>query len=128
MARIAGVDVPRDKRIEIALTYIYGIGATTAKRMLSLAGVAPDTRTKDLSDAQVGKLRDVIAKQLQGRVEGDLRRQIALNIKRLTEIGTYRGLRHRRGLPVRGQRTRTNARTRRGPKKTVGVRRKKATK
>jgi small subunit ribosomal protein S13 len=96
--------------------------------MLSLAGVPADTRTKDLSDAQVGKLRDVIAKQLQGRVEGDLRRQIALNIKRLTEIGTYRGLRHRRGLPVRGQRTRTNARTRRGPKKTVGVRRKKATK
>ena len=128
MARIAGVDVPRDKRIAIALTYIYGIGPTTAKRMLSLAGVAPDTRTKDLSDAQVGKLRDVIAKQLQGRVEGDLRRTIALNIKRLTEIGTYRGLRHRRGLPVRGQRTRTNARTRRGPKKTVGVRRKKATK
>ncbi|MGA8416796.1 MAG: 30S ribosomal protein S13 [Candidatus Dormiibacterota bacterium] len=128
MARIAGVDVPRDKRIEIALTYIYGIGATTAKRMLSLAGVPADTRTKDLSDAQVGKLRDVIAKQLQGRVEGDLRRTIALNIKRLTEIGTYRGLRHRRGLPVRGQRTRTNARTRRGPKKTVGVRRKKATK
>ena len=128
MARIAGVDVPRDKRIEIALTYIYGIGATTAKRMLSLAGVSPDVRTKDLTDAQVGKLRDVIAKQLQGRVEGDLRRQIALNIKRLTEIGTYRGLRHRRGLPVRGQRTRTNARTRRGPKKTVGVRRKKVTK
>jgi small subunit ribosomal protein S13 len=128
MARIAGVDVPRDKRIEIALTYIYGIGPTTAKRMLSLAGVPADTRTKDLSDAQVGKLRDVIAKQLQGRVEGDLRRQIALNIKRLTEIGTYRGLRHRRGLPVRGQRTRTNARTRRGPKKTVGVRRKKVTK
>jgi small subunit ribosomal protein S13 len=128
MARIAGVDVPRDKRIEIALTYIFGIGPTTAKRMLSLAGVPADTRTKDLSDAQVGKLRDVIAKQLQGRVEGDLRRQIALNIKRLTEIGTYRGLRHRRGLPVRGQRTRTNARTRRGPKKTVGVRRKKVTK
>ena len=128
MARIAGVDVPRDKRIEIALTYIYGIGSTTAKRMLSLAAVSPDTRTKDLTDAQVGKLRDVIAKQLQGRVEGDLRRQIALNIKRLTEIGTYRGLRHRRGLPVRGQRTRTNARTRRGPKKTVGVRRKKVTK
>jgi small subunit ribosomal protein S13 len=128
VARIAGVDVPRDKRIEIALTYIYGIGTTTAKRMLSLAAVSPDTRTKDLTDAQVGKLRDVIAKQLQGRVEGDLRRQIALNIKRLTEIGTYRGLRHRRGLPVRGQRTRTNARTRRGPKKTVGVRRKKATK
>ncbi|MBV8445067.1 MAG: 30S ribosomal protein S13 [Candidatus Dormibacteraeota bacterium] len=128
MARIAGVDVPRDKRIEIALTYIYGIGLTTSKRMLTLAGVSPDTRTKDLSDAQVGKLRDIIAKQLQGRVEGDLRRQIALNIKRLMEIGTYRGQRHRRGLPVRGQRTRTNARTRRGPKKTVGVRRKKATK
>ena len=125
MARIAGVDVPRDKRIEIALTYIYGIGTTTSKRILSLAQVSPDIRTRDLTDAQVGKLRDIIAKQLQGRVEGDLRRQIALNIKRLMEIGTYRGLRHRRGLPVRGQRTRTNARTRRGPKKTVGVRRKK---
>ena len=120
--------VEGDPRRQIALTYIYGIGPTTARRMLSLAGVPADTRTKDLSDAQVGKLRDVIAKQLQGRVEGDLRRQIALNIKRLTEIGTYRGLRHRRGLPVRGQRTRTNARTRRGPKKTVGVRRKKPTK
>ena len=128
MARIAGVDVPRDKRIEIALTYIYGIGLTTSKRLLQLAAISPDTRTKDLTDAQVGKLRDLIAKQLQGRVEGDLRRQIALNIKRLIEIGTYRGLRHRRGLPVRGQRTRTNARTRRGPKKTVGVRRKKVTK
>ncbi|MFN2582703.1 MAG: 30S ribosomal protein S13 [Candidatus Dormibacteria bacterium] len=126
MARIAGVDVPRDKRVEIGLTYIYGIGLTTSKRMLQLAGISPDTRVKDLNDAQVGKLRDVIAKQLQGRVEGDLRRQIALNIKRLIEIGTYRGQRHRRGLPVRGQRTRTNARTRRGPKKTVGVRRKKA--
>jgi small subunit ribosomal protein S13 len=128
VARIAGVDVPRDKRIEIALTYIYGIGLTTSKRLLQLAAISPDTRTKDLTDAQVGKIRDLIAKQLQGRVEGDLRRQIALNIKRLIEIGTYRGLRHRRGLPVRGQRTRTNARTRRGPKKTVGVRRKKATK
>ena len=128
MARIAGVDVPRDKRIEIALTYIYGIGLTTSKRLLQLAAISPDTRTKDLTDAQVGKIRDLIAKQLQGRVEGDLRRQIALNIKRLIEIGTYRGLRHRRGLPVRGQRTRTNARTRRGPKKTVGVRRKMATK
>ena len=125
MARIAGVDIPRDKRIEIALTYIYGIGPTTAKRMLALSGISADTRVRDLNDAQVGKLRDVIAKQLQGRVEGDLRRQIALNIKRLIEIGTYRGQRHRRGLPVRGQRTRTNARTRRGPKKTVGVRRKK---
>jgi len=128
MARIAGVDIPRDKRVEIALTYIYGIGATTAKRMLQLAGISADVRVKDLTDAQVGKLRDVIAKQLQGRLEGDLRRQIALNIKRLIEIGTYRGQRHRRGLPVRGQRTRTNARTRRGPKKTVGVRRKKVTK
>jgi small subunit ribosomal protein S13 len=125
VARIAGVDIPRDKRIEIALTYIFGIGPTTSKRLLSLAQISPDTRTRELNDAQVGKLRDIIAKQLQGRVEGDLRRQIALNIKRLMEIGTYRGLRHRRGLPVRGQRTRTNARTRRGPKKTVGVRRKK---
>lgn len=128
MARIAGVDVPREKRIEIALTYIYGIGPSTAKRILSLAQVSPDIRSRDLTDAQVGRLRDVISKQLQGRVEGDLRRQIALNIKRLMDIGTYRGLRHRRGLPVRGQRTRTNARTRRGPKKTVGVRRAKAKK
>jgi small subunit ribosomal protein S13 len=125
VARIAGVDVPRDKRIEVALTYIYGIGSATSKRLLTLAQVSPDIRSRDLTDAQVGRLRDVIAKQLQGRVEGDLRRQVALNIKRLMEIGTYRGLRHRRGLPVRGQRTRTNARTRRGPKKTVGVRRKK---
>lgn len=125
MARIAGVDIPRDKRIEVALTYIFGIGPTTARRVLALAQISPDIRTRDLSDAQVQRLRDVIAKQLQGRVEGDLRRQIALNIKRLMEIGCYRGLRHRRGLPVRGQRTRTNARTRRGPRKTVGVRRKK---
>ncbi len=125
MARIAGVDIPREKRIEISLTYIFGIGTTTAKRLLQLAAISPDIRTKDLTDAQVGKLRDIISKQLQGRVEGDLRRQVALNIKRLVEIGSYRGLRHRRGLPVRGQRTRTNARTRRGPKKTVGVRRKK---
>ena len=125
MARIAGIDVPRDKRIDIALTYIFGIGPTTAKRLLSIAQIPGEVRTRELSDAQVGKLRDVIAKQLQGRVEGDLRRQIALNIKRLMEIGTYRGLRHRRGLPSRGQRTRTNGRTRRGPKKTVGVRRKK---
>ena len=125
MARIAGIDIPRDKRIEVALTYIFGIGPTTARRLLTLAQVSPDIRTRDLTDAQVGKVRDIISKQLQGRVEGALRRQIALNIKRLMEIGTYRGLRHRRGLPVRGQRTRTNARTRRGPKKTVGVRRKK---
>lgn len=125
MARIAGVDIPRDKRVGVALTYIFGIGPTTAKRILTLAQISGDQRTRDLTDAQVGKLRDIIAKQLQGRVEGDLRRQIALNIKRLMEIGTYRGLRHRRGLPVRGQRTRTNARTRRGPRRTVGVRRKK---
>ena len=125
MARIAGVDIPRDKRVVVALTYIFGIGPTTAKRILSLAQISPELRTRELTDAQVGKLRDIIAKQLQGRVEGDLRRQIALNIKRLMEIGTYRGLRHRRGLPVRGQRTRTNARTRRGPRRTVGVRRKK---
>jgi small subunit ribosomal protein S13 len=125
VARIAGVDIPRDKRIEVALTYIFGIGPTTSRRLLQLAQISPDIRTRELTDTQVSKLRDLIAKQLQGRVEGDLRRQIALNIKRLMEIGTYRGLRHRRGLPVRGQRTRTNARTRRGPKKTVGVRRKK---
>jgi small subunit ribosomal protein S13 len=125
MARIAGVDIPRDKRVGVALTYIFGIGPTTARRILALAQISPELRTRDLNDAQVGKLRDIIAKQLQGRVEGDLRRQIALNIKRLMEIGTYRGLRHRRGLPVRGQRTRTNARTRRGPRRTVGVRRKK---
>jgi small subunit ribosomal protein S13 len=125
VARIAGVDIPREKRVEIALTYIFGIGLTTARRILTLAQISPDIRTKDLSDAQVNRLRDIISKQLQGRIEGDLRRQIALNIKRLMEIGTYRGLRHRRNLPVRGQRTRTNARTRRGPKKTVGVRRKK---
>ncbi len=125
MARIAGVDIPREKRVEIALTYIFGIGLTTSRRLLSLAQISPDIRTKDLSDAQVNRLRDIISKQLQGRIEGDLRRQIALNIKRLMEIGTYRGLRHRRNLPVRGQRTRTNARTRRGVRKTVGVRRKK---
>jgi small subunit ribosomal protein S13 len=125
VARIAGVDIPREKRVEIALTYIFGIGLTTSRRILTLAQLSPDIRTKDLSDAQVNRLRDIISKQLQGRIEGDLRRQIALNIKRLMEIGTYRGLRHRRNLPVRGQRTRTNARTRRGPKKTVGVRRKK---
>jgi small subunit ribosomal protein S13 len=123
VARIAGVDIPRDKRVEIALTYIYGIGPTTAKRVLETANVSVDRRVKDLSDEEVARLREVIDKQL--KVEGELRREIALNIKRLIEIGTYRGLRHRRGLPVRGQRTRTNARSRRGPKRTVGVRRKK---
>ncbi|MHB1576041.1 MAG: 30S ribosomal protein S13 [Candidatus Dormibacteria bacterium] len=125
MARIAGVDLPRDKRIEIGLTYIFGIGPTTSQKLLRSAQIDPGIKVNDLSEAQVSRLRDVIAKEMPGRVEGDLRRQVALNIKRLMEIGTYRGLRHRRGLPVRGQRTRTNARSRRGPRKTVGVRRKK---
>ncbi len=125
MARIAGVDLPRDKRVEIGLTYIYGIGRVTSLKLLRIAQVDPGIRVNDLSDTQVVRLRDVIAKELPGRVEGDLRRQVALNVKRLMEIGTYRGLRHRRGLPVRGQRTRTNARARRGPRKTVGVRRKR---
>ncbi len=122
MARIAGVDIPREKRVEVALTYIYGIGPTVARRVLTIANVDPNARVKALSDEQVGRLRDVIDKEV--KVEGDLRREVALNIKRLQEIGTYRGLRHRRGLPVRGQRTRTNARTRRGPRKTVGVKKK----
>ncbi len=122
MARIAGVDIPREKRVEVALTYIYGIGPTIARRVLTIANVDPNARVKTLSDEQVGRLRDVIDKEV--KVEGDLRREVALNIKRLQEIGTYRGLRHRRGLPVRGQRTRTNARTRRGPRKTVGVKKK----
>jgi small subunit ribosomal protein S13 len=124
LARIAGVDIPRDKRVVVALTYIYGIGPTTASRVVSIANVNADTRVNKLSDEEVARLREVVDRQL--KVEGELRRDIALNIKRLTEIGTYRGLRHRRGLPVRGQRTRTNARSRRGPKRTVGVRRKKA--
>ena len=123
MARIAGVDLPRDKRVEIALTYIFGIGLPTAQKILEQTGVNPDTRVRNLTEEEVNKLRDVIEKN--HRVEGDLRREIALNIKRLIEIGCYRGLRHRRGMPVRGQRTKTNARTRKGPKKTVGVRRKK---
>ncbi len=122
MARIAGVDIPRDKRVEISLRYIFGIGPTLGHRVLTIANIDPDTRVKDLTDEQVGRLREIIDKE--AKVEGELRREIALNIKRLTEIGTYRGLRHRRGLPVRGQRTRTNARTRRGPRKTVGVKRK----
>lgn len=125
MVRIAGVDLPRNKRIEIGLTYVYGIGLTTSHKLLRIAQIDQNTKTDDLSETQVVRLRDVISKELPGRVEGDLRRQVALNIKRLMEIGTYRGLRHRRGLPVRGQRTRTNARSRRGPRKTVGVRRKK---
>jgi len=123
MARIAGVDLPREKRVEIGLTYIYGIGRKTSNKILAEAGVNPDTRVKDLTEAEVGRLREVIDKNY--KVEGDLKRDIALHIKRLMEIGCYRGIRHRRGLPVRGQRTKTNARTRKGPKRTVGVRRKK---
>jgi small subunit ribosomal protein S13 len=122
MARIAGVDIPRDKRVEISLRYIYGLGPTTARRALTIANIDPNIRVRQLTDEQVGRLRDVIDKEF--KVEGELRREVALNIKRLVEIGTYRGQRHRRGLPVRGQRTRTNARTRRGPRKTVGVRKK----
>lgn len=123
MARIAGVDLPRDKRVEIALTYIYGIGKPTSQKVLAETGVNPDTRVRNLTEEEVTRLREVIEKE--HKVEGDLRREIALNIKRLIEIGCYRGLRHRRGMPVRGQRTKTNARTRKGPRKTVGVRRKK---
>ncbi len=123
MARIAGIDIPREKRVEIALTYIYGIGLSTSQKVLEQANVNPDTRVRDLTDEQVNRLRDIIDRR--HTVEGDLRRETAMNIKRLTEIGSYRGLRHRRNLPVRGQRTKTNARQRRGPKRTVGVRRKK---
>jgi small subunit ribosomal protein S13 len=122
LARIAGVDIPRDKRVEIALTYIFGIGLTTSQKVLAAVGVNPDTRVKDLTDEEVNRLREFIDRNI--RVEGDLRREVALNIKRLQEIGCYRGIRHRRKLPVRGQRTRTNARTLRGAKKTVGARRK----
>jgi small subunit ribosomal protein S13 len=123
VARIAGIDIPREKRVEVALTYIYGIGLSTSQKILAQANVNPDTRVRDLTDEQVNRLRDIIDRRYT--VEGDLRRETAMNIKRLTEIGSYRGLRHRRNLPVRGQRTKTNARQRRGPKKTVGVRRKK---
>ena len=121
MARIAGIDLPKDKRIEIGLTYIYGIGRKSAKDILEKAGVNPDTRVKDLTDDEEQKLRDVIDEYV---VEGDLRRQTALDIKRLTEIGCYRGIRHRKGLPVRGQRSKTNARTRKGPKKTIANKKK----
>jgi small subunit ribosomal protein S13 len=120
MARIEGVDLPRDKRVEIGLTYIYGIGRSRSNQILSATGVNPDTRVKDLTEAEVAALRDHIASGYT--VEGDLRREVQMNIKRLQEIGTYRGLRHRRNLPVRGQRTRTNARTKRGPKRTVAGR------
>ena len=123
MARIAGVDIPREKRVEIALTYVYGIGLPTSQKILVQANINPDTRVRDLTEDQVGRLREIIDRR--HKVEGDLRREVALNIKRLQEIGSYRGLRHRRNLPVRGQRTKTNARQRRGPKKTVGARRKK---
>lgn len=122
MARIAGVDLPRDKRVEVGLTYIYGIGQTTSKQILAATGVNPDTRCKDLTQEDEGKIRDYIENNLS--VEGDLRRTVALDIKRLTEIQSYRGVRHRRGLPVRGQRTKTNARTRKGPKRTVANKKK----
>ena len=122
MARIAGIDLPREKRIEIGLTYIYGIGRKSALDILKAANVNPDTRVKDLTEAEEAALRDVIDKNYT--IEGDLRREVAMNIKRLTEIGCYRGVRHRRGLPVRGQRTKTNARTRKGPKKTIANKKK----
>ena len=122
MARIAGIDLPREKRIEIGLTYIYGIGRTSAQKILEMTGINPDIRVKDLTEDQESALREVIDKHY--RIEGDLRREVALNIKRLTEIGCYRGVRHRRGLPVRGQRTKTNARTRTGPKKTIANKKK----
>ena len=122
MARIAGVDLPKEKRVEIGLTYIYGIGRNASDKILSKTGVDPSIRVKDLSDDQVAKLREEIEKNY--RVEGDARREIALNIKRLIEIGCYRGVRHRKGLPVRGQRTKTNARTRKGPKKTIANKKK----
>jgi small subunit ribosomal protein S13 len=122
MARIAGVDLPRDKRVEVGLTYIYGIGPTTSQTLLERTSVSPDTRVRDLTDDEVQRLRDIIEKEMV--VEGDLRREVNMNIKRLMDIGSYRGLRHRRGLPVRGQQTKTNARTRKGPKKVIGVRRK----
>ncbi|MBQ4131265.1 MAG: 30S ribosomal protein S13 [Clostridia bacterium] len=122
MARIAGVDLPREKRVEIGLTYIFGIGLTTSKKILADTGVNPDTRVKDLTEDDVSKLREYIDKNLE--VEGDRRRSIAFDIKRLIEIGSYRGLRHRKGLPVRGQRSKTNARTRKGPKKTIANKKK----
>jgi small subunit ribosomal protein S13 len=122
MARISGVDLPRDKRVEISLQYIYGIGKTTAQQILAATGIDPNTRVRDLTEDEVSRLRDQIDKNV--KVEGDLRREIALSIKRLIEIGSYRGLRHRRGLPVRGQRTKTNARTRKGPRRTVANKKK----
>lgn len=122
MARIAGIDLPREKRIEIGLTYIFGIGRSSADKILKETGINPDTRVKDLTEEEVGKLREVIDKDY--KVEGDLRRSVALDIKRLVEIGCYRGVRHRKGLPVRGQNTKTNARTRKGPKRTIAGKKK----
>ncbi len=122
MARISGVDLPKEKRVEIGLTYIYGIGLPTSHKILETTGINPDTRVRDLNEQEVNAIRDYINKNL--KVEGDLRRDIALSIKRLVEIGCYRGMRHRRGLPVRGQRTKTNARTRKGPKKTIANKKK----
>ena len=122
MARISGVDLPKDKRVEIGLTYIFGIGRPTADKILAATGINPDTRVKDLTEQDVAKLRDYIDANIT--VEGDLRREVALNIKRLVEIGCYRGIRHRKGLPVRGQRTKTNARTRKGPAKTIANKKK----
>lgn len=122
MARIAGVDLPRDKRVEVSLTYIFGIGRSSSRKILADAGINPDTRVKDLTEEEVSKLREIIEKGYQ--VEGDLRRQVSMDIKRLMDLGCYRGIRHRRGLPVRGQNTKTNARTRKGPKRTAGGKKK----
>jgi len=123
LARIAGVDLPREKRVEVALTYIYGIGRPSSRKILAQTGINPDTRVKDLTEEEVAKLREVINKNY--KVEGDLRREVSMSIKRLMDIGCYRGLRHRRGLPVRGQRTKTNARTRKGPRRAIAAKRKK---
>ena len=123
MARIAGVDIPREKRVVVSLTYVHGIGPTTASKVLAGANVSPETRVRDLTDDEVNRIREIVDRQV--KVEGDLRREVSLNLKRLMEIGSYRGLRHRRNLPSRGQRTKTNARQRRGTRKVVGVRRKK---
>ena len=122
MARIAGIDLPREKRVEIGLTYIYGVGLSTSQKILATTGINPDTRIKDLTEEEVNEIRNYVNKNLM--VEGDLRRDVALNIKRLVEIGCYRGIRHRKGLPVRGQKTKTNARTRKGPKKTIANKKK----
>ena len=122
MARIAGVDLPREKRVEIGLTYIYGVGLHTSQQLLQRTGINPDTRVRDLTDGEVGLLRDIVDKEM--RVEGDLRREVSMNIKRLMDIGSYRGIRHRRGLPVRGQRTHTNARTKKGPRRAIAGKKK----